>query len=178
MTGTWQIRPERPEDADAVETLNDDGFGPGRYAKSAYRLREGVAPEEGLSFVAVENGRPLGSIRFWPIKVGAKDALLLGPLAVQSDQRGRGIGIALMRHGIEKAKTDGFICILLVGDEAYYQRVGFVRLAPGRVRFPGPVDKTRVLGLALEQDALQILEGDITRARIDAPMCADSARLG
>ncbi|HWE07472.1 MAG TPA: hypothetical protein VG274_12230, partial [Rhizomicrobium sp.] len=66
----------------------------------------------------------------------------------------------------------------LVGDEAYYQRVGFVRLAPGRVRFPGPVDKTRVLGLALEEDALQILEGDITRARIDAPVCADSARLG
>ena len=83
-----------------------------------------------------------------------------------------------MRHGIETAKTAGFACILLVGDEAYYQRVGFSRLAPGCVRLPGPVDKTRILGLALAQDALQSLEGEITRARIDNPICADSAPLG
>jgi len=178
MTGTWQIRPERPEDADAVETLNNDGFGPGRYAKSAYRLREGVAPEVSLSFVAIENGKALGSIRFWPIKVGGETVLLLGPLAVQSDQRGRGIGIALMQHGIERARAGGYGAIILVGDEAYYQRVGFTRIAPGRIRFSGPVNPARILGLALKPDALANLTGDITRARIDIPVCADGVRLG
>ncbi|HTU00077.1 MAG TPA: N-acetyltransferase [Rhizomicrobium sp.] len=176
MTGTWQIRPERPEDADAVEALDNDGFGPGRYAKSAYRLREGVAPEASLSFVAVENGKALGSIRFWPVKIGGENALLLGPLAVKSELRGQGIGIALMQHGIERARAQGYGAIILVGDEAYYRRVGFARIA--NVRMPGPVNTARILGLALKPDALANLSGDITRVRIDVPVCADGARLG
>ena len=177
MAETWQIRPERPEDAARVEALNDDGFGPGRYAKSAYRLREGVEPENSLSFVAVENDIVLGSVRFWPIVVGKDPALLLGPLAVQSDQRGRGIGVALMKLGIERARTLDYGCILLVGDESYYKRAGFTRVAPGRVRFPGPVDQTRVLGLALKDGTIENLSGHILRARVDHPVCADGAAL-
>jgi len=176
MTGTWQIRPERPEDADAVEALDNDGFGPGRYAKSAYRLREGVAPLASLSFVAIENGKALGSIRFWPIKIGGAPALLLGPLAVKSELRGQGIGIALMQHGIDQARAQGHSAIILVGDEAYYQRVGFARIA--NVRMPGPVNTARILGLALKPDALANLAGDIKRGRIDTPVCADGAKLG
>jgi predicted N-acetyltransferase YhbS len=174
---SWQIRPEQPEDAARIEALNDDGFGPGRFAKSAYRLREGVEPEKTLGFVAVENSVVLGSVRFWPIVVGKDKALLLGPLAVQSDQRGRGIGIDLMKQGIEKSRATDFACILLVGDEPYYKRVGFTRIAPGRVRFPGPVDRSRILGLALKEGALADLSGDVLRARIDHPVCADGTAL-
>ena len=94
---SWQIRPESPADDAAIAALNDAGFGPGRFAKSAYRLREGVAPVASLGFVAVKDGALLGSVRFWPISVGGHEELLLGPLAVRGDQRGRGIGIALMR---------------------------------------------------------------------------------
>jgi len=179
MGTSWQIRPERPEDADTVAALNDDGFGPGRFAKSAYRLREGVAPERGLSFVATgEDGVLLGSVRFWPILVGGGLSLLLGPLAVKSELRGQGIGIALMKTGIDAARTAGFRTILLVGDESYYTRAGFARLPAGRVRFPGPVDKTRILGLALQPGALDALSGSIARARIDEPVAADGAPLG
>src|ERR1700754_1397074 len=95
----WTIRPEGPADASAIEALNDAGFGPGRFAKSAYRLREGVAPVAELGFVAVDGDALLGSVRFWPISVGGHEELLLGPLAVRGDQRGRGIGIALMQAG-------------------------------------------------------------------------------
>ena len=42
MAPTWQIRLEAPRDAERVEALNAESFGPGRFAKSAYRLREGV----------------------------------------------------------------------------------------------------------------------------------------
>jgi predicted N-acetyltransferase YhbS len=177
MAQSWQIRAERPEDADAIEALDNDGFGPGRYAKSAYRLREGVAAESDLGFVATESGVPVGSVRFWPIKIGAHKALLLGPLAVRSDRRGSGIGIALMKHGIERAHATDAACILLVGDEAYYRRAGFARIAPGHVRFPGPVDARRILGLALKDDALASVSGDIVRIRIDNPVCADGAPL-
>lgn len=173
---TWQIRPERGDDAPLVEALNAVSFGPGRFAKSAYRLREGVDPVAGLSFVAVNGLDLLGSIRFWPIAVGMERSLLLGPLAVQPQLRGRGIGIALMKHTIAEARAQGFPSILLVGDEPYYVRVGFARLAPGRVKFPGPVDPARVLGLSLAQHNVMLtIKGEVRRARVDHPVCACGA---
>ena len=178
MGETWQIRPERPGDADAIEALNAVCFGPGRFAKTAYRLREGVAPEHDLGFVASEGGMLLGSVRFWPIVVGREKALLLGPLAVRSELRGRGIGIALMKAGIEKAREAAdCVAILLVGDEPYYTRVGFARLPPGRVTMPGPVDPARILCLSLKRGAMLTLSGAVKRARIDDPVCADGTPL-
>jgi len=177
-TRDWEIRQERTEDAPRIDALNQAGFGPGRYAKTAYRLREGVRAVTELSFVAVENKILRGSVRFWPIKVGGDDVLLLGPLAVDGAQRGRGIGIALMQAGIAAARKNGWGAILLVGDEPYYSRVGFAKLAPGRLQFPGPVDTSRLLGLALADGALEKLAGPIRRARIDVPVCADSTPLG
>jgi len=172
---SWQIRPERADDGWLVEHLNEISFGPGRYAKSAYRLRDGVSPVAGLSFVAVVGDALLGSIRFWPVAIGMEKSLLLGPLAVQPDLRGRGIGIALMKHGIEAARVQGHASIVLVGDEPYYVRVGFARLAPGRIRFPGPVDPARILGLSLKQNVILTLKGEVRRARIDHAVCADGA---
>lgn len=178
QTYDWEIRRERPEDAPAIASLNEAGFGPGRYAKSAYRLREGVRAVEDLGRVAVENGILRGSVRFWPVKAGQDDALLLGPLAVDGAERGRGIGISLMQAGIEAARAAGWRAILLVGDAPYYGRVGFVKMPPGRLQFPGPVDINRLLGLALVEGALETLSGPIRRARIDETPCADGAPLG
>ena len=174
----FEIRPEKPDDAKAIDALVAAGFGPGRFAKSAWRLREGVLPEAALGFVAVEDGVLKGGVRFWPIAVGDEPALLLGPLAVRSDERGRGIGIALMKRGIEEARMRGHRTILLVGDEPYYAKVGFSRLPPGRVKFPGPVNQTRILGLSLKAGGLLNLSGQIRRAHIDEPNCADGAGLG
>jgi predicted N-acetyltransferase YhbS len=174
----WKIRTETSADAAGVEALNEGSFGPGRFAKSAYRLREGVAPVTSLSLVAVEGDVLLGSVRFWPISVGGHEELLLGPLAVRGDQRGRGIGIALMQAGIEVARQGPWRGILLVGDEPYYAKVGFSRLPPGRVRFPGPVDEHRILGLSLKGGEMVSLTGEVRRARIDEPNCADGAGLG
>jgi predicted N-acetyltransferase YhbS len=174
----WQVRGEAAADAARVEALNQSVFGPGRFAKTAYRLREGVAPLSDLSFVAVEDGVLRGSVRFWPIRVGGHENLLLGPLAVDPAQRGRGIGITLMQAGIEAARRGPHGAILLVGDEPYYAKVGFSRLPPGRVKFPGPVDANRILGLSLQSGGLLNLSGQIRRAMLDDPVCADSAGLG
>lgn len=173
----WEIRAEAPKDAPAIEALVTQSFGPGRFAKSAWRLREGVAAENGLSFVAIEDGVLRGSVRFWPVAVGAEPVLLLGPLAVETMQRGRGIGIALMKRGIDEARARGHRAIILVGDASYYSRVGFAPLAPGSVKFPGPVDPARIMGLALVDGALEALKGGVRRARIDYPVCADGAPL-
>jgi predicted N-acetyltransferase YhbS len=176
----WELRAERKEDEGAIEALVDRCFGSGRYAKTAYRLREGVAPEPRLSFVAVgeRDGLLLGSVRFWPVAVGGQTSLLLGPLAVEPALRGKGIGISLMQHGIERARALGFATMILVGDEPYYARVGFAKFPPGRIRMPGPVDPERLLGLALKAGALDSLSGDVTRARIDAFVSAQATALG
>lgn len=175
---TWQIRLEAPGDDAGIEALNAEGFGPGRFAKSAYRLREGVKPVAGLSFVAVEDGVLRGSVRFWPVKIGGHEELLLGPLAVQSHQRGRGIGIALMQAGIAAAQKGPWRGIILVGDEPYYAKVGFSRLPPGRIKFPGPVDQNRILGLSLKAGEILNLSGEVRRAQIDEAVCADGAGVG
>jgi predicted N-acetyltransferase YhbS len=171
----WTIRSERPEDAPLVDALNRAAFGPGRFAKSAYRLREGVSQVGELSFVAVEDGKLRGSVRFWPVVIGERRALMLGPLAVETVQRGRGIGVALMERGIAEARAQGHEGVILIGDEPYYARVGFARVPAGSVRFPGPVDPSRILGLALKPGATFDLSGDVRRAQIDDPVCADSA---
>jgi predicted N-acetyltransferase YhbS len=171
----WAIRPERPEDAPLVEALNESAFGPGRFAKSAYRLREGVSQVDELAFVAVEEGKLRGSVRFWPVMIGSQAALMLGPLAVETDQRGRGIGVALMERGLAEARRRGHAFVILVGDEPYYARVGFAKLPPGSIRFPGPVDPSRILGLALQPGAALDLSGELRRARIDDAVCADGA---
>ena len=91
----WELRSEWAADTAAVEALVTATFGPGRLAKTAYRLREGVDPVPELSFVAMSTADKhlIGSVRFWPVSVGGKPSLLLGPLAVQPDLRGQGIGI-------------------------------------------------------------------------------------
>jgi predicted N-acetyltransferase YhbS len=176
----WEIRREREGDEAGIEILVTLGFGPGRFAKTAYRLREGVKPDPRLSFVAADPGTGvlLGSVRFWPIAIGGTASLLLGPLAVRPDLRGQGIGIGLMQTGIAEARALGYHSIVLVGDEPYYARVGFSKLPPGRIRFPGPVDAGRILGLALKEGALEALEGEVKRARIDIAVAAQATALG
>jgi predicted N-acetyltransferase YhbS len=174
----WRIRAESAGDHDRVERLVDLAFGPGRFAKTAYRLREGVFPDERLSFVAQarETSELWGSVRFWPVTIGQTLALLLGPLAVVPELRGRGIGISLMQHGIAAAAALAeYHAIILVGDEPYYAKAGFAKLRLGQIGFPGPVDPDRVLGLALKNGALDTLSGDVKRMRIDVPVSANSA---
>lgn len=174
----WTIRPERPEDAPLVDALNEAAFGPGRFAKSAYRLREGVSQVDELAFVAIENRQLKGSVRFWPIVIGGHQALMLGPLAVTASERGRGIGVALMERALDHARALGHDVVILIGDEPYYARVGFAKMPPGRIRFPGPVDQSRILGLSLKPGAALNLSGEVRRARLDESNCADGAGLG
>jgi predicted N-acetyltransferase YhbS len=175
---TWTIRAERPEDAPLVEALNEAAFGPGRFAKSAYRLREGVRQVAALAFVAIEDAQLRGSVRFWPVMIGGHTALMLGPLAVEAKERGRGIGVALMERALDEARRRGHEVVILVGDEPYYARVGFSKLPPGRIRFPGPVDESRILGLSLKSGAALTLTGELRRAQLDDPVCADGAGVG
>jgi predicted N-acetyltransferase YhbS len=162
---------ENPADAPAIDTLLDHCFGPGRFAKTAYRFREGVDPVEGLSLVAREGRDICGTIRFWPILLGQSRGLLLGPLAVDPARQGQGIGIGLMMMGLTRARSAGFPWVMLVGDEPYYARVGFRRAPAGQFLLPGPVDPARLLIRELEPGSLSSLAGAVRPARV-APSAA------
>lgn len=157
------ITPELPEDAAAVEALVDACFGPGRHAKAAARLREGLVPVPELSYVSRSDGEVCGSLRFWPILIGGRQGLLLGPLAVNPSLRGRGAGIGLMMVALARAASLGHRAVLLVGDEPYYARVGFRRAELGRFTLEWPVDPTRLLIRELVPDALAGAWGPVTR---------------
>lgn len=158
----FELRLERPEDAAAIEAINVQAFGPGRFAKAAYRLREGIAHDPALSFVAIAGTLPIGTVRLTPIRIGERPALLLGPLAVLPDWSGRGAGRALVRRALDAARIAGHAVVLLVGDESYYGPLGFSRLAPNAVTLPGPVDPARVLVAGLAPAALDGLAGAAT----------------
>ena len=101
------ILPETPDDQPAIEHLNARTFGPGRFAKTAYRIREEVAHIPELSFTARVGTLLVGSVRLSPILIGEAKALLLGPLTVEPPFRDRGIGQTLIARALEEAKAQG-----------------------------------------------------------------------
>lgn len=139
------IQPESPSDATAVERLNERTFGPGRYARSAYRIREGRGHLPELSFVARIGTLMVGSVRLTPVCIGDTPALLLGPLTVEPPFRSRGVGSALMTRALDNARDKGHRLVVLVGDEPYYARSGFKPIKKGLVKMPGPVNPARLL---------------------------------
>src|SRR5580700_6802786 len=135
------IRHERPTDIAAREALLDRCFGSARFAKTSERLREGRRPAEGLSLVAADGRRLVGTVRLWHVCAGHdRPALLLGPLAVDSACCNRGIGAALTARAIAEARRRGHRLILLVGDEPYYARFGFSAAGTGALSLAGPTD--------------------------------------
>ena len=155
------ILPETASDDEAIERLNARTFGPGRYARSAYRIREGRAHDLALSFIARIGTLMVGSVRLTPVRVGETVALLLGPLTVEPPFRERGIGRALIKRALEEAKAKGHRLVFLVGDEAYYSRAGFKRIDKGRVKMPGPVDPARLMVAELVPNAFDNVSGMI-----------------
>lgn len=155
------ILSETPNDAQAIERLHERTFGPGRYALSAYRLREHVDHLLDLSFTARIGTLLVGSVRQLPICIGNTPALLLGPLTVEPPFRDRGVGRALLDRALKDAKARGHGLVLLVGDEAYYSRAGFKRIPKGRATMPGPVDPARLLVCELTDGAFEDVSGAI-----------------
>jgi predicted N-acetyltransferase YhbS len=155
------IRQEKTSDAAAREALLEAAYGPIRFEKPSHRLRAGRAPARGLSFVAVEDGHIVGTVRLWDVSAGASSVLLLGPLAVEPAQRRRGIGAELMRHAVRAASRRGHRAMLLAGDASYYSRFGFSAEKTGRLWLPGLADKSRLLGCELVAGALDGVRGSI-----------------
>ena len=157
----YQLETEQADDLWEVEALYDLCFAPGREALSSYRLRDGVAPVAALCCVARDDlGILAGAIRYWPVRVGDADSLLLGPVAVHPTRQGEGLGRVLIEESLERA-SGLWDRVLLVGDAPYYGRMGFQKRLG--VIMPPPTNPDRVLGRALREGAWDGIEGPVQR---------------
>jgi predicted N-acetyltransferase YhbS len=157
-----QLKTETQADWWEVEALYDLCFAPGREMLSSYRLRDGVDPIRDLCLIARDDDGTLGAaIRYWPVKVGEFDVLLLGPIAVHPTRQGEGLGGWLMQESLSRARDLGWLRVLLVGDAPYYRRFGFKNLAD--IEMPPPTNPERVLGLDLVEGAWSDISGPVTK---------------
>lgn len=156
-----EVRAEHPEDLPLLENLAERAFGPGRYARTAHRVREEAgSPVAELSLCATSNGKFIGSVRFYALSIdGNEGALMLGPLMVEPEWAGKGAGSALIKAGLEAAGQSGYRLVILVGDLSYFERFGFKRVPPGQIRLNGPVDRARLLAVELDEGALESFKG-------------------
>jgi predicted N-acetyltransferase YhbS len=159
-------RPLMPDDIPLISALHDRVFGPGRFARTAYRVREAHALAGGKASpycrVAVLGGDVVAALHMTAIRIGGRrDALLLGPLVVAPEIAGKGFGRALVSEALEAARAGGVRAVILVGDEPYYGRFGFAPVTPGTITLPGPVDPKRILALELVPGALADYRGAV-----------------
>ena len=165
------IRLQTTNDYAALVEMNERAFGPGRFARTAYRVREGAMRDPRLNLCAVLEGEIIGSVDFTPIAVGGVwGVLLLGPLIIAEDYKNQGHGLRLMLDGLERARELDYRLVILVGDLPYYARAGFEPTPLGHISFPGPVDPARILHVELIPDALKAYRGLVRGIPSQSPL--------
>lgn len=162
-TSQIDIRQATEADAEWVEDLQARAFGPGRFARAAFRVRERFPIDESLSLIAEIDGVCVSSVWMTPISLTGQKGYLLGPLATEPTYRNKGAGKALVREVCRMAlDRDGVKYVLLVGDEPYYGPLGFKRTRLGAIQFPGAVDPTRILVHSDDATLCETLQGAIS----------------
>ncbi len=163
-----EISKQTVADDVAVELLMDGAFGPARYSRSVWLLRSGP-PVADLCLVLRVSDAMLASLRFWEVQLEQQTVLLLGPLAVQPDLRGRGYGLQIVAEGLARAAAIGkWPLVLVSGEPDYYPKFGFVPAAPYQLAWPGFVEPERLQFLELHQGALAALRPPLRVRAIDA----------
>lgn len=164
MTTHPVMRTLTVDDLAEVTRLHERAFGPGRFARTAYRVREGrrSSPRHLSPFCncIVQGARLIGAVNLTEVNVGGVGgALLLGPIAVDPEFAGQGHGRRMIAAALEAAQGGGVRLVLLVGDESYYGPLGFCAVPPGQITLPGPVNPARLLAAELTPGALADMRG-------------------
>lgn len=169
-TPDLDIRPYADCDKHQIETLHRRVFGPGRFARTAYRIREGADVTETESTTCSRVGwigsSVAAAVTMTPVTVGGTSgAMLLGPLVVAPEFAGNGLGQPMVQAALQAAQANGSKIVLLVGDQAYYQRFDSKIIERGHITLPGPVNVDRLLAVELTTGSLATFSGLVERER-------------
>jgi putative acetyltransferase len=138
------IRPERPDDVEAVRELVDAAFphpeGADHAAESV--LLDGLRADgdvlPALTLVAVLDGEVVGQVACSRARMGERSSVGLGPIAVRPDLQRQGIGSALVAAVLATAEQHAEPAVVLLGDPEYYGAFGFEPAADHGIGSPGP----------------------------------------
>lgn len=131
------IRAERPADREAIADVVRDAFRDHPHSNHTEHLIVDALRRAGalsLSLVADQDGVVVGHVAFSPVAIGggACGWYGLGPLSVAPAFQRRGIGQALVRHGLAGLRELGAAGCVLLGEPSFYGRFGFAN-DPGLV---------------------------------------------
>jgi putative acetyltransferase len=124
---TVLVRDEHPPDVAGIRDVLQQAFGRSDEADLVDALR--AAGKMQLSLVAESEGQVVGHILFSAVTIAGDDTLLaagLAPLAVVPRMHGVGVGSALVRQGLARCRRAGHAFVVVLGDQRYYSRFGFV----------------------------------------------------
>ena len=158
---------EAKKDHIEVERLLDLVFTPRRTLLSSYQLRNSANKVNNLSYVIKDYSKKVvGSIRFWSIQIDnhSSRGLLLGPLAVHPIYQSEGLGEKLVSTSMEKAHSENWNWIVLVGDLSYYSKFGFSKHTTRGISIGSGFDNSRLLGLDINGKFLKSAVGSLIKA--------------
>lgn len=165
------IRQERETDYELTEAVVEKAFKNAEYSDHREhfliaRLRKSSAFLPELSLVAELVGEKIvGHIMFSLLTIETDDeqipVLGLAPVAVLPEHQNRGIGSALIEHGLKECKKLGFKIVVLVGHPNYYPRFGFVPAGSKGLKAPFEVPDEAFMVLELSPGALANIKGTV-----------------
>ena len=135
------IRPETATDPALIHALTARAFAGAPHSDgSEPRIVDALCAGGAmtLSLVAEHGGTLLGHVAVSPVSIndGTPGWQGLGPISVEPDRQGTGIGSALMQSALAALRAAGAAGCVVLGEPAYYERFGFTR--DHHLVYPGP----------------------------------------
>ena len=152
------IRKVQEQDWTAIEDLVKQAFATASYsdgteAALVARLRQGPAFLPDLALMAEREAKPAGFILFTKERVSQETILALAPLAVKPCFQKSGIGTALVKKGHTLAAKAGFAYAAVLGDPAFYGRLGYEAAEKWGITPPAAFPKEYFMAIKLIPDA-------------------------
>ncbi|KAM3095703.1 GNAT family N-acetyltransferase [Phormidesmis sp. 146-35] len=166
-----KVRVEKPEDIEAVRRVNIAAFGREGEANLVDRLRGATST---LSLVAVAADQIVGHVFFSPVAIAGEytndstndltnGLLILGlaPVAVLPNYQRQGIGLLLIRQGLQMCSQSGCQAVVVLGSPKYYSRFGFRQASEKGLKCEYAVPDEAFMVLELKAGALEGCVGTV-----------------
>jgi putative acetyltransferase len=158
-----KIRPELPEDIEAIYNLNKKAFEQIAEADLINKLRTSGALT--LSLVAIKNNEVIGHIAFSPVTIESEratvNAIGLGPMAVLPEHQRKGIGSQLVEVGLNKIQQLGYEIVVVLGHPDYYSRFGFIPAKKYGIQWEHEAPEEAFMIKELHKGALKEISGTV-----------------